>query len=248
MKLRIKPDFSASCIDHRTVQKGASLNGELANLRSRCYVAQTFLEHDIEFSIPFMLMPDGSRKVYDPCGQHIVHGPDGKDDFNGNYKLRKGKLTRRMYRDAMAAAQYHIDELIKLGYTEGWGSIDFVGNTKTQEVWAIERNARTTATLYPIRGSELLFEGKVMPFNNRGFIYQRGMDVEVLHGHFDGLLLRPGGHTGLVLYCVLPEVQFAEGEPTVGFSYAVSYARTYDELEQLDREVDDRMDVLSKAA
>ncbi|MBU0531311.1 hypothetical protein KJ910_02350 [Patescibacteria group bacterium] len=234
-EVRLKPDASGSCIGHRNLTTPHGVNGYL--LPDCRHVVQELVRCNIEFSIPFEIDVKGNFKLYDVCRQ-LIECHDGHDDFVGNASIPNGRagLPTKMRRLAREAAEVIIWQTWKQHRYFGWGSIDFVGNTTTGTVKAIERNARITATYYPIMASLRRF-GKVLPFHNRSRLLPPGMSIHELEVCFAGLLFgQPGTNTGLVPYAFIPQLP---GE-NVGFFYGVVYAPTHQLLDGLVTRINER--------
>ena len=239
----VKPATAASCIGLRVVDTRpsislfADLEWSSTTRTVNRFVVQQMMPHDIDFSLEFEIPEPGDEgqvRIRTLCGQYVVDG-----DFQGNFYPIN--LSDEMRQAATRAVETIISDLMMNGEAWGPGSVDFIGNSKTGEVWAVEVNLRRTAAYYGREPMRQRF-GRARPFDMRSFTIPRGFTMEAMEMIFKGLLFgQPGPEIGFVPFCFLPDIP---GERR-GMSYGVCYAPTLDELEQLSRDVEARKEVLT---
>ena len=235
--LIIKPASSASCIGQRIVDQPVyqSVFSDLdwwgTTRTVNRFVAQELVPHDMDFSWEFEIPEPGALgtpRVRRLCGQHVIDG-----DFQGNF------WPVDLSDEMRQATRYSAEMIVAyMASNDVWGvgSIDYVGNSKTGQAWAVEINLRKTAAYYGREPARQRF-GCLRPFDMRSFRIPRGWTIEGLEEHFDGLIFgQPGDEIGWLPFCFLPNLP---GERH-GVSYGVCYAQTRDELQLLSRQVEAR--------
>jgi hypothetical protein len=239
----IKPATAASCIGLRVVD-GDFVDSVFSDIEwlgtTRAvnrFVVQELMPHDMDFSLEFEIPEpgdEGSILIRTICGQHVIDG-----NFQGNYFPME--LSDEMRQVASQAVETIITDLRVNGRAWGSGSVDFIGDSQTGKVWAVEVNLRKTAAYYGRQPMRQRF-GQARPFDMRSFSVPRGFSMEAMEMVFNGLLFgQPGSEIGFVPFCFLPDLP---GERH-GMSYGVCYAPTADELSQLSSDVEARKEALS---
>ena len=229
--VRIKAGNSASglcqCVIHPG-EKPRYPNGVLEPVST--WVIQEQMDTNIEASVQIHVDRGGGVQVRELLGQHIDNGHHFGNfypaDLELNTNVIKSQMETQMRRAAMRIAQRILSPM---GYF-GDASIDFVGNTNSGEVWAIEINARVTAPWYAIEASKRRF-GKVVPFDMRSFKIPKGTSIFEITDHLKRVLLTQDSAEGFVPFCHLPEQ---------GFCYGVTFAQDKETLMRLTQEVQKR--------
>ncbi len=231
-----KPPDSASGIGHEIIRRGVGNDTAKAifyKIGTRRVVFQELIKKDIDFSIEINVVEGIAPEDQRPgvvSGQHIV----GTSNHKGNFFPIT--LPSSMLESALRSAEIIMRRLAE---EKVWssGSIDYVGDTRTERVAAVELNLRLVAPDYariPIRERY----GCDLPFDMRSFPVPANLPISEFAEHMDGLLFgQPGERIGFVPFCYLSDVIDEDG---FGISYGVCYAPDADQLDALSREVEVR--------
>ena len=229
-----KPDFSASGIGQVHFTRESDLGNEALDCLMRPGVVQAFVEKTCDVSLQFEIStnfghaigngPPVTTFLHELVGQFV--GPDG-DYQGGFFPTRLGPAFEAHIR---RMGQCIVERLCEAGY-RGPGSIDFMANEGTGEIWTTDVNARVIAPWYPLQMIRRRHpHHRALPFVMRSFQIPVGMSVSALEELFRGHLFSWQSMEGFVPFAFLPDL---------GFCYGAVFSEDPERCRALDRVIEE---------
>ncbi|HBO99987.1 MAG: hypothetical protein UU48_C0002G0013 [Candidatus Uhrbacteria bacterium GW2011_GWF2_41_16] len=227
---RIKASNSASGLKQGIIRPGDPVvlpngHGEdgVVKIESH-YVVQIQYEHDLDASVQFFIHEDGCLDVGPVTRQYV---DEGGHHF-GNTLLISNWIPDEMQKIMIQAARVIAVQVRDQFKYFGHGSVDFICNRKTGDVYAVEVNARVTAATYPLEAARAWYgTGMVLPFDMRSFWIPYDISLWDFSLSFHQVLFNRKERIGFVPFCFLPHAFPIENR---GFCYGVCFARDEREL------------------
>lgn len=223
-----KPDHSASGIGQVRFDRSSDLFHAALDDLYYPGVVQEFVRKTCDLSVQFEIMVNSGYAIGNgPPVQMILRELTGQivshegDYLGGFYPAQIPQILEERIRSMARAV---VGQLVNLGY-RGPGSIDFLVNEDSGEIWVSDVNARVAAPWYALQMIRRRLY-RPLPFIMRSFRIPVGMPISAFEELFHKHLFSWVNKEGFVPFAFLPEV---------GFCYGVVFAEDPERCRQLDQ-------------